>query len=63
MHISDVSQQIGVGSAKILIFFVFISSENLKHDILKSTFFKIRTLYARFLVSIEQYTLYSSGTY
>ncbi len=43
-------------------FFVFISSKNLKCDFLKSTFFKIRTLYACFSDSIEQYALYSSGT-
>ncbi len=58
MYTSNVPQpnlsQIGVGSAEIWIFFIYISSKNLKHNFLKSTFFKIHILYACFSCSIEQ---------
>ncbi len=54
--------QIDVDSAEIWIFFVFLSSKNSERDFLRNTFFRIRTLYARFSGSIEQYALYSSGT-
>ncbi len=35
---------------------------SMKRDVLKSIYLKIRILYACFLGSIEQYTLYSSKT-
>ncbi len=44
IHQSSYSQ-IVIGSAEIWIFFFFISSKNFKHNFLKSTFFKIHTLY------------------
>ncbi len=57
MYTLDVSQpnfsQIGVTTAEKWIFFDFISSKSFKHDFLKSTFFKIHILYARFSGSIE----------
>ncbi len=66
MYTSDVSQpnfsQSSVGSVEIWIFFVFKSSKNFKRDFFKSLFFKIFTLYAPFSDSVEQYSLYSSGT-
>ncbi len=54
--------QIDAGSAQIWIYFIFMFSKNFKRDFLKSTFFKLRTLYACFSSPIEQYALYSSET-